>query len=781
MDPPEKFEKIELTVIGVQGLRPSICSSLGKVHLEISGGARVQKTTPARGMAPHVWNEKFNFELADSQELSLSLYKTRPFGQPVLIGSLAIAVDLEARNQDLSKPFHSTTKGRPITVTYRLREPERNFRDPRCPIFALIIGIDQYLSNAIPNLRGCVNDAQTIRTFLTNKFHIPEPQIAFLADEGATREHILETFRTHLLENSSIEKDDTIILYYAGHGSRAKAPESWPSPDGKIETLVPHDERAQNEQGETIHGIPDRTINALLSQLATAKGNNITVILDCCHSGGATRGSAPSILPVPRFVETDLPIPENLDQTLWGGRSGHVDLPPGISHKFMHSHVLLAACRQQQRARECISAAGKPCGFFTDALIKELRGIGPNRVTYADLLELLPTLPDQHPQCEGAHKDRFIFDIGSPRHDPKTCALVLKEDGTLEVDIGTLHGVVVGTQFIPESDTRRKKEPDRVLVAVSVNLDSSILIPIVPMKDSAFPEGTRLVVSDWKNEATMMKVYVYTSEDLPLATSDLSVQRLRPGFLVVESLNNADLAVRRASEEEISLTRLDARISRYVMQDVKLTVPIRNLPYVLDAVAQFNYFLGRHNGSDPLGSEVKLEMYNLSGEYGFRVPNPEVGNLVVDNEVRFQLDTQAKYGFAISNYSQHDLFPYLFYFDPATYSIDAWFLPESRTMSAPLPAKSGSEPTRVTVGYGAGGGYAFQFVIPPGITSDTGFLKVFLSTKYLDLKWIEQAPAVDAVVGGRDSQVEPFTTDAEIWGALDVPITIFTEDSEGSQ
>lgn len=112
--------------------------------------------------------------------------------------------------------------------------------------------------------------------------------------------------------------------------------------------------------------------------------------------------------------------------------------------------------------------------------------------------------------------------------------------------------------------------------------------------------------------------------------------------------------------------------------------------------------------------------------------------------------------------------------------MQAWFLPESKTMTAPLPAKSGAEPTRITVGYGAGGGYAFQFIIPAGVTSDTGFLKLFVSTKYLDLKRIEQPAAVDAGDGlDRDSQVEPFPVDAEIWGALDVAITIFA--GEGSQ
>ncbi|KAJ7087548.1 caspase domain-containing protein [Mycena belliarum] len=712
----------------------------------------------------------------------------------MLIGSLTISTDLEPRNQgfssfisfrvsphltwhlDLVKTFPSLEKRRPVTITYRLQEPERHEKELRCPVFAFIIGIDEYLANSIPNLRGCVNDAQTIRTYLTNRFHIPECQIAFLANEDATRVAILEKFQTHLIENSSIERDDTIILYYAGHGSRATAPESWPATDGKVETLVPHDERMKTPECETIHGIPDRTINMLLSQLATAKGNNITAIFDCCHSGGITRESGSSILPLPRFVETLAPIPANLDEGLFGARSGQVSLPPGIRYEFMQSHVLLAACRQQQRARECLSAAGTPCGFFTDSLIKELRAVGPNRITYTELLDKLPTLPDQNPQCEGANKNRFLFAAEGPAQGSMTCALTVGADGALEIDMGSLHGVVVGTQFVSEKDARGAQELRRTLVAVSVALDSAVLVPTASTSNSLFPEGTRLIVSEWNNNAAMMKVYVHPSESPKLAITDVSVPRMRPNFLVVESLDAADLAVARVSEDTFALTRLDALLARYATQDTKLAVPLDSLPHALDAVGKFSYFLGRHNAHASLGDALQLEMHRLRGEYPARVPDPVVGNLVVANEARFKLDTRAKYGFAICNYSAHDLFPYLFYFDPATYSIDAWYIPASSTMAAPLPAMKGDEPTRMTIGYGAGGGFAFQFIIPEGITSDTGFIKIFYSTRYLDLKRIEQPAAVDANGDeGRNARAERFAVDAEIWGTLEVALTMFAD------
>lgn len=47
-------------------------------------------------------------------------------------------------------------------------------------IWALLIGINEYLSPNISTLRGCVNDVEAVRRFLINNLSVPKNQIKVL-------------------------------------------------------------------------------------------------------------------------------------------------------------------------------------------------------------------------------------------------------------------------------------------------------------------------------------------------------------------------------------------------------------------------------------------------------------------------------------------------------------------------------------------------------------------------------------------------------------------------
>lgn len=145
-------------------------------------------------------------------------------------------------------------------------------------IFALVVAIDKYKGPVYDNLRGCRNDGERFIKFLTGVLGVPSSQIAFLADEKATKGEILKKFDQFLIRNAEIQRDDAIVFFFAGHGCRPDAPAGWVTEGNKIETLCPHDVNTIGDDGEEIWGIPDRAIDALMRKLAFEKGDNIVCL-----------------------------------------------------------------------------------------------------------------------------------------------------------------------------------------------------------------------------------------------------------------------------------------------------------------------------------------------------------------------------------------------------------------------------------------------------------------------------------------------------------------------
>ncbi|KAF8545916.1 hypothetical protein OG21DRAFT_1384121, partial [Imleria badia] len=156
-------------------------------------------------------------------------------------------------------------------------------------IFALVVAIDKYKSQMFSDLTGCKNDGERFIHFLTGVLGVPSSQIVFLSDEEATERRISEQFEKFLIKNADIQRDDAIVFFFAGHGSRPDAPEGWLTENNKIETLCSHDVQTIGEDGEEIWGISDRAIDAWMRKLAFEKGDNIVAVFDCCHSGGLSR------------------------------------------------------------------------------------------------------------------------------------------------------------------------------------------------------------------------------------------------------------------------------------------------------------------------------------------------------------------------------------------------------------------------------------------------------------------------------------------------------------
>lgn len=117
------------------------------------------------------------------------------------------------------------------------------------------------------------------------------------------------------------------------------------------------------------------------------------MIFDCCHSGSGTRNVDHSQFPDMRrvrgFETQDIP-PASLDQEIWSDvpQCRDVNVVKGFAQAGTKSHVLLAACRETESAFE-----NNRRGYFTQELLRALRSVKPDKVTYKDLMKRVSDIP----------------------------------------------------------------------------------------------------------------------------------------------------------------------------------------------------------------------------------------------------------------------------------------------------------------------------------------------------------------------------------------------------
>ncbi|MGP1386271.1 MAG: caspase family protein [Thainema sp.] len=151
---------------------------------------------------------------------------------------------------------------------------------------ALLVGVNEYLGN-VRSLYGCVTDVALQRELLLHRYGFQPDDVMTLTDETAlqpTRANILQAFEEHLINQA--QPGDVVLFHYSGHGSLVQDA-TIPEFNGLDGTIVPRDGRI-NLNGRQVQDITGKTLFLLMSALQT---ENVTVILDSCHSGGGTRGN----------------------------------------------------------------------------------------------------------------------------------------------------------------------------------------------------------------------------------------------------------------------------------------------------------------------------------------------------------------------------------------------------------------------------------------------------------------------------------------------------------
>ena len=148
-------------------------------------------------------------------------------------------------------------------------EPEAETASPG-NVYALIVGVDNYSSDVIlqnsvrfPALRGCVHDAQAIKTYLDNS-PTGQADTVLLTNEAASKSAIVNAFQTHL---SQAKAGDVALFYFSGHGTQEYADKTvWTGEtDGRLECLACY----YDSQTADNFLLADKELRYLIGQLST--------------------------------------------------------------------------------------------------------------------------------------------------------------------------------------------------------------------------------------------------------------------------------------------------------------------------------------------------------------------------------------------------------------------------------------------------------------------------------------------------------------------------------
>lgn len=260
----------------------------------------------------------------------------------------------------------------------------------------LLIGCDTYLPPYDDrSLQGCVNDIDAVENLLfdwasysqellgsTESYSVRPEQIKLIrlaspAQSATSTSRFKDQTRLPTKENiiqaltsltaPTVRENDRVLVYYSGHGIERK----WPGELAYHEAIVPVD-------GKFLY---DLEINILINAIA-ARTSDLTVVLDCCHSGGATRDitfekpKTRSRLLMADDLLANPPDPAVLKLANTGTARGSTDTSTSLLKTPDPNYLAVVACAANETAQEGKYASIQiEHGILTFSLLKALETI----------------------------------------------------------------------------------------------------------------------------------------------------------------------------------------------------------------------------------------------------------------------------------------------------------------------------------------------------------------------------------------------------------------------
>ncbi len=524
--------------------------------------------------------------------------------------------------------------------------------------YALLIGIDQYLPNQLPggyfygHLSGCVRDVTRVRDFLIGRMGVPADHIFSLTatnigaaqpqeppEQWPTYANILAGFH-HI--TSIATAGDQVFIHYSGHGGRAAT--VYPEVKGANEhdeTLVPTD--IGNSQDRYLRDLH----LAQLLQTMVDKKLNVTLVLDSCHSGGATRGVSATARGIGVIDTTQrqslLDANERQAQIAnWQAamRSSTRNLKPDSGWlPEPTGYTLLAACRGTELAYEDnfeIDGVWTRSGALTYALLDALRNLG-NGLTYKMLQDRVVAKVHAYfdLQTPMLHGDgtRTVFGIDQTRSIYRVN--VRKVDianQRVQLDAGQSGLVRKGVQFAiyPPATLDAVRSAQRLAIVTVTDVGSVDAWAEITqvLQDAPIEQGAQALLFNPGSPRLQRTVGMVTQVDLPAsinqtyalqAVVDL-IQGGEGGFVrMVETNQTADFTVMVDGAGNY----LIGDSAGQPIPNLRPALPINDPKSGKILVARLTHLtqyrnvreLANYDDSSPLKNKLTVELFRLPADY----------------------------------------------------------------------------------------------------------------------------------------------------------------------
>lgn len=369
---------------------------------------------------------------------------------------------------------------------------------------ALLIGASKYDNlDESAWLYGPANDVELVKGYLTSNpvMRFAPANVTVLADgvEGA-EPATLAAIRAEMAALAEASAPgDFVYLHFSGHGTQAPAADPATELDGLDELFLPVDIGPWNDTVGTVeNALVDDEIGAMIDAIR-AKGADVWVVFDSCHSGTATR-AAPAEADEVRQRQLrpeDLGIPAAALAAAEGRSRGassddprarpeaSVEVAAGAEAEGQGRLVAFFAAQTTETTPEKNMPRGqpgrKPQGVFTYTLF-ETMAERPG-ITYRQLAQevlrkySVLNLARSTPLFEG-DLDQPVFGEGGAGLIQQWTAT--QDGAALKVPAGTLHGLVPGTGLLMLASPA---DPDEAALARYTIADASTF------SASARPEG----------------------------------------------------------------------------------------------------------------------------------------------------------------------------------------------------------------------------------------------------------------------------------------------------